>query len=97
MHRIDKYIGDNMCNVYIVPDIDLLYNVVSKEVIEMPASKAQQKAVAKYMSANYDEIKVRVMKGQKDKIKAHVAITGESVNAFITRAIEEAMTRDQSK
>ena len=60
----------------------------------MPASKAQQKAVAKYMTANYDEIKVRVAKGQKDKIKAHVAETGESVNAFVVRAIEETMTRD---
>ena len=26
----------------------------------MPASKAQQKAVSKYMKANYDEIKIRI-------------------------------------
>ena len=31
----------------------------------MPASKAQQKAVAKYMKNNYDEIKIRVNKGTK--------------------------------
>lgn len=36
----------------------------------MPASKAQQKAVAKYMKNNYDELKIRVPKGEKDKIKA---------------------------
>ena len=36
----------------------------------MPASKAQQRAVSKYMKENYDEIKVRVEKGQKDIIKA---------------------------
>ena len=34
----------------------------------MPASKAQQRAVAKYMKNNYDELKVRVPKGDKDKI-----------------------------
>lgn len=35
----------------------------------MPASKAQQKAVNKYMKENYDEFKIRVSKGKKDKIK----------------------------
>ena len=60
----------------------------------MPASKAQQKAVTKYMKANYDEIKVRVEKGQKDSIQAHAVAHGESVNGFIGRAISEAMERD---
>lgn len=31
----------------------------------MPASKTQQKAVNKYMKANYDEIKVQFPKGKK--------------------------------
>lgn len=61
----------------------------------MPASKAQQKAVAKYMAANYDEIKVRVDKGRKDEIRTHAAAQGESVNAFINRAIAETMERDK--
>ena len=60
----------------------------------MPVSKAQQKAVNKYMAANYDEIKVRVPKGQKDAIKSHAESKGESVNGFINRAIAEAMERD---
>lgn len=60
----------------------------------MPASKAQQKAVTKYMKENYDEIKVRVEKGRREKIKAHAEARGESVNGFIGRAINEAMERD---
>ena len=60
----------------------------------MPASKAQQKAVSKYMKENYDEIKVRTPKGQKDLIQAHAAAQGESVNGFINRAIIEAIDRD---
>jgi len=60
----------------------------------IPASKAQQKAVSKYMKENYDEIKVRVDKGRKAEIKAHADSRGESVNGFINRAIDETMERD---
>lgn len=63
----------------------------------MPASKAQQKAVSKYMKENYDEIKVRVEKGRKDMIKAHAESMGESVNGFINRAIDEAMGKDKEE
>ena len=62
----------------------------------MPVSKAQQKAVSKYMKNNYDEIKVRVEKGRKAQIQAHAEVQGESVNGFINRAIAETMERDQS-
>ncbi len=60
----------------------------------MPASKAQQRAVGKYMKENYDEIKVRIPKGRKEEIKAHADSRGESVNRFIKRAIDETMERD---
>ncbi|MGM9682020.1 MAG: Arc family DNA-binding protein [Eubacteriales bacterium] len=46
------------------------------------------------MKENYDEIKVRVFKGKKEKIKAHAESKGESVNSFINRAIDEAIERD---
>lgn len=63
----------------------------------MAVSKAQQKAVAKYMAANYDEIKIRVSKGHKDEIQSHAAARGESVNAFIGRAIDNQMERDDQE
>ena len=63
----------------------------------MPTTKAQQRAVNKYMKENYDEIKVRTEKGQKDRIKAHAESRGESVNAFINRAISETMEREGSR
>lgn len=62
-----------------------------------PASKAQQKAVSKYMKENYDEIKVRVEKGQKEIIKAHAEAQGKSVNGYINEAIEEKMERDRKE
>ena len=59
----------------------------------MAVSKAQQKAVNKYMAANYDRINLTVPKGRKEEIQAFAAQTGESVNGFINRAIGEAMGR----
>lgn len=59
-----------------------------------PASKAQQKAVNKYMKSSYDRVNLVMPKGKKDIIQAHAAQQGESVNAYINRAIDEAMQRD---
>lgn len=63
----------------------------------MPASKAQQKAVAKYMRVNYDEIKLRTKKGYRDEIKAHATAHGESLNAFLLRAVQETIENDKKK
>ncbi len=48
----------------------------------------------RYNAKTYDEIKVRVPKGRKDFIQAHAESQGESVNAFINRAIDNQMERD---
>lgn len=45
---------------------------------------------------NYDRISVNVAKGQREIIKAYAESHGESINAFIARAIREQMKRDQS-
>ena len=60
----------------------------------MPVSKAQQRAVSKYMKENYDVYQIRMPKGKKEVIKAHAESRGESVNGFVNRAIEETMERD---
>ncbi len=48
----------------------------------------------RYNAKAYDEIKVRVSKGRKASIQAYVEARGESVNAFINRAIDHEMERD---
>ena len=73
------------------------YNGEDKEGgVTMPASKAQQKAVSKYMKANYDEIKVRIPKGQKEVVQAYAQEHGESVNALIWRLLQDAMGVDKT-
>lgn len=63
----------------------------------MPVSKAQQKAVNKYMAANYDRINLTVPKGKKDTIQAHAETQGESINGFINRAIDNQISQDRRK
>lgn len=62
----------------------------------MPVSKAQQRAVDKYVKENYDRIEVKVPKGQKEIIRAHAEARGESVNGFIGRAIDNQMEADNA-
>lgn len=63
----------------------------------MAVSKKQQASVNKYVKENYDRVNVTFSKGRKDVIKAHAEARGESVNAFINRAIDETMERDNEK
>ena len=64
----------------------------------MAISKAQQKAVQKYVQNNYDRIaSITVPKGHKAEIQAHAKARGESMNSFINRAINEAMERDRQQ
>ena len=61
----------------------------------MAVSKAQQKAVNKYVREKYDKLLLTMPKGRKDIIKAHAESQGESVNGFITRAIDNQMEQDK--
>ncbi len=45
---------------------------------------------------NYDRINLTVPKGKKEIIKAHSETQGESVSAFINRAVDETMERDNA-
>lgn len=62
---------------------------------EKKVSAAQRKATDKYLE-KFDEMRVRVPKGQKDIAKAHAGKQGESLNSFISRAITETMERDNT-
>ena len=63
----------------------------------MAISKSQQKAVHKYVKANYDRMELTVPKGRKAEIKAHAEASGQSVNAYINEAIDEKMERDSER
>ena len=55
---------------------------------------ARRKASAKYLKEAVEDLRIRVPKGQKAVIKNHAEQQGESMNAFVIRAIDETMQRD---
>ena len=61
-----------------------------------PASKAQQRAQNKWIASAYDRINLTVEKGRKDVIKAFADAQGESVNGFINRAVNAAMSGESA-
>ena len=66
----------------------------------MTVSKAQQKAVNKYISEKLDRVNLTMPKGKKEEIKARADSMGLSVNAFINLAIDTMMeqgTKDTSE
>ena len=63
---------------------------------ESKISKAQQKAVQKYVKNNYDRVVVTFPKGKRELIKEYAFIHGESMNAFIIRAVNERIDRECS-
>lgn len=61
-------------------------------------SDANRRAVAKYKKEKYDQIQLRVSKGQRENIKAYAEKhDGGSVNAFINRAITNQIERDNTQ
>lgn len=60
----------------------------------MAVSKANQRAVNKYVKNNYDRINVTMPKGKKDEIQSRAEAWGQSVNAYINTAIDEKMSRE---
>ena len=49
-----------------------------------------------WQKENMDRINLTVPKGKKDTIKSHCEARGESMSAFINRAVDETMERDNA-
>ena len=62
----------------------------------MAQTEAQLNASKKYHE-KLDTLVLRVPKGEKEFIQAHAKEQGESVNAFLARAVTETMERDHLK
>ena len=59
------------------------------EVISM--GKTSNAVKDRYNAKAYDDIRLRVPKGEKEKIQSFAEAQGETVNGFINRLIAEAM------
>ena len=61
----------------------------------MAVSEAQQKANQKYRE-RFVYLQARTTEEYRSTIYEHIGETGESLNAFILRAIAETIARDQN-
>lgn len=49
------------------------------------------RAVARYNDKTYDQLKIHVKKGWRDRVKAAAADVGESMTQYIVKATEKRM------
>ena len=57
-------------------------------------TESRKRANEKYLSEKVEDVRIRVLKGQKAVIKAHADKMHESMNQFVVRAITETISRD---
>lgn len=62
----------------------------------MKQTEAQLRASKKYHE-KLDNLQIRVPKGEKEIIAAHAAKQGESLNAFVIRAIKATIETDSEQ
>ena len=58
-------------------------------------TEARKLGNRKWDAENLDRLSIAAPKGYRDAIKARAAARGESVNAYIIRAIDAQVQRDQ--
>lgn len=59
----------------------------------MAYTESMQRAIKKYEAEKVERLTFRVPKGKKEIIQEFASKNGESVNAFLNRAVDEAMAR----
>ena len=62
----------------------------------MPRSESMDRAIKKYEQEKVDRVVFRVPKGMKEQIQEHAEKQGESLSAFLNRAVQETIERDVS-
>ena len=58
----------------------------------MPINKSEYRN--SWIAEKLDRVNLTMPKGKKEQVKAHAEAQGESMNAFINRAISETMERE---
>ena len=61
----------------------------------MSTTKAQQKAVNKYVKRNYDRLNVVLPKGRKAAIQSAADAAQQSLNGYVVQAIENRMEHEE--
>lgn len=69
-------------------------NTIPRES-NMASTLSNQKAVAKYKQANYDDVKIRVPKGYRDSVlRAAANADGVSLNEYMLSAVAQKISQE---
>ena len=72
-----------------------IYSQDTKGGPTMPVSEANKRAVAKYVKANYEDVRIRVPKGRKEELLAYAEAAGQSLNGYVIQSVDERIERDK--
>jgi len=61
----------------------------------MKRTEAMDRAIKKYEKEKIDRVMIRFPKGLKEIVQAHASERGESINSFVTRAVQETLAREE--
>lgn len=64
-------------------------------MVDLAISEARKRANKKWITEKTENITFRVPKGKKALIQKYAADHGESTNAFINRAVDETMKKEE--
>ena len=90
MLAIDLY------KMYIASIIRRVVESYGKEASMAKTTKAQQKAVQKYVGNNYDRVVLTMPKGTRAEIKAAAEAAEKSMNTYIMDAVYAQMEKGQA-
>ena len=60
----------------------------------MPKTKTSNTVKDRWNSKTYDDIRIRVKKGQKEVIQAHAERQGQSINSYVVQAVDDRMKQE---
>lgn len=75
----------------------LKYTINVKRVIAIPPKTTEQKESQKRYIAGMSRVEITMKPEKRKRLQEHAEERGESVNAFINRAIDETMEQDGEK
>ena len=70
--------------------------IISVEVLVMALSEKKKASNAKWDNENLKRMSLAVPVELHERMQKHIALTGETMNGFIKRAISETMDRQKT-
>ena len=82
--------------IHLVSDVPCSKITRWGDTVSQKYTEARRDGNRRWDAANLDRLSIAMPKGKKELIRAHSEARGESMNAFVNRAVDETMERDNA-